>query len=91
MGGAHARIAVIGESVLRPLQLTDAQLDAIMCATAPLAPDARGPFLEAIAAALRGRLPSAILVGMYPGCTPRRSRVHVIAIVLDFVGRSAEI
>ena len=39
----------------RPLGLTDDQLDAIMRAARPLAPDARGPFLEMVAAALHGR------------------------------------
>jgi hypothetical protein len=34
---------------------TDEQLDAVMAAAAPLAPADRGPFLEAVAAALRGR------------------------------------
>jgi hypothetical protein len=38
-----------------PIRLTDAQLDAIMRACGPLRPDARGAFLEAVAAALQGR------------------------------------
>jgi hypothetical protein len=44
-----------GGLILGPLQLTDDQLDAIMRAAAPLARDAREPFLEAVAARLRDR------------------------------------
>jgi hypothetical protein len=40
---------------MAPIALTDRQLDAIVAAAAPLAPADRGPFLEAVAAALRGR------------------------------------
>jgi hypothetical protein len=39
----------------QPLKLSDAQLDAIMRACAPLRPDARAGFLETVAAALQGR------------------------------------
>jgi len=38
-----------------PIALTDAQLDAIIRACAPLRPDARAGFLEAVAAAMQGR------------------------------------
>jgi hypothetical protein len=38
-----------------PLALTDAQLDAVFRACAPLQPHARAGFLEAVAAALQGR------------------------------------
>jgi hypothetical protein len=38
-----------------PIALTDDQLDAIMSAAQPLAPADRSPFLEAVAAGLRGR------------------------------------
>jgi hypothetical protein len=38
-----------------PIALSDAQLDAVMRVCAPLRPDARGGFLEAVAAALQGR------------------------------------
>jgi hypothetical protein len=38
-----------------PIALSDLQLDAIMRACAPLQPDARAGFLEAVAAALQGR------------------------------------
>jgi hypothetical protein len=39
-----------------PIALTDEQLDAIMRACQPLQPADRGPFLEAVAAALQGRV-----------------------------------
>jgi hypothetical protein len=38
-----------------PIAFTDEQLDAVIAAGAPLVPIDRGPFLEAIAAALQGR------------------------------------
>jgi hypothetical protein len=38
-----------------PIQLTDAQLATVTRAAAPLARPDRGPFLEAVAAALQGR------------------------------------
>jgi hypothetical protein len=38
-----------------PIALTDEQLDAIIRACGPLRPDARGAFLETVAAALQGR------------------------------------
>jgi hypothetical protein len=38
-----------------PIALSDAQLDAIIRACAPLQPDVRAGFLEAVAAALQGR------------------------------------
>jgi hypothetical protein len=38
-----------------PIALSDAQLDAVMRACAPLQPHARAGFLEAVAAALQGR------------------------------------
>ncbi|OLB72067.1 MAG: hypothetical protein AUI16_21535 [Alphaproteobacteria bacterium 13_2_20CM_2_64_7] len=38
-----------------PLHLTDEQLAALMRACEPLRPDARAGFLEAVAAALKGR------------------------------------
>ena len=38
-----------------PVRLTDEQLAVIMAAAEPLAPADRGPFLEAVAASLRGR------------------------------------
>ena len=38
-----------------PIALTDEQLAAVMRACGPLRPDARGAFLEAVAAALQGR------------------------------------
>jgi hypothetical protein len=40
---------------MSPIALTDSQLSAVMTAAAPLAPGDRGPFLEAVVAALEGR------------------------------------
>jgi hypothetical protein len=40
---------------MSPIALTDQQLDAVMAAAKPLQPADRGPFLEAVAAALQGR------------------------------------
>jgi hypothetical protein len=39
----------------RPLALTDSELDAVLAAARPLAPDLRDPFLQAVAHALSGR------------------------------------
>jgi hypothetical protein len=39
----------------RPIALTDSQLAAVTAAAQPLAPADRSAFLEAVAAALRGR------------------------------------
>ena len=37
-----------------PIALSDEQMDAVMAAARPLAPDLRSPFLAAVAHALRG-------------------------------------
>ena len=49
-----ARAAAILRAV-SPIAFTDEQLDAMIAAAAPLAPIDRGPFLEAVAAALQDR------------------------------------
>jgi hypothetical protein len=40
---------------MRPLALNDNELDTVMAAARPLAPDLRDPFLHAVAHALAGR------------------------------------
>jgi hypothetical protein len=54
-GVALSGSLALGTAAMPPIALTDEQLTAIMRACAPLRPDARGAFLEAVAAALQGR------------------------------------
>jgi hypothetical protein len=41
---------------MRPISLSDAEMDAVYAACAPLEPDRRGGFLQALAAELQGKL-----------------------------------